>query len=552
MKPSRHATGMFRQAVINQLANCCRCVSTGRKCDGYTQPNSSGPGAPHELRESAAIISTKESRALEFFFNTTSYQLAGFFEGDFWRRSVLQLSLSEPPIRQALAALGSLHMSEARSLDTWAVDSADADHLYIRAIRSTVDKAAMGDSAVPVVVMASILFTSYEFLRRNAAAAATHIANGISILRIWSRSSQTTQNRSFSREKYPSYEAQFLHSELAPILTLFSLNASEFSPFPKNRLILHESKTGAPEMPARFETLREARVALVDLVTASAAFFQSLDVQVNADQTPSPGILAPSEDLRISFDLWKTNFQDLLQRCESTWSTEEKAAANVIRIMQYGSEVGLAAYVVPNECEWDTRRKEYEEILRVSEALVADSADNADGLSKEFNLEVGLIYPMHAVAWKCRYPRIRRRALDLLLRSSRREWLLDSRQYHAIFTRIMAIEEECLGLAPDAVPDDSVLPPEHARVHDFFCIPQPEIAGDPSRYGVTFMTKPDGIHGPWHFTTEYMSLPTVGVGDMAPSNLISCRRWASPDTTDPDTATMLKSTVFGPYHTDTG
>jgi hypothetical protein len=116
----------------------------------------------------------------------------------------------------------------------------------------------------------------------------------------------------------------------------------------------------------------------------------------------------------------------------------------------------------------------------------------------------------------------------------------------------MAIEEECLELPPDAVPDDSILPPEHVRVHDFFCIPQPGIAGDSSRYGVTFMTKPEGIHGPWHFTTEYMSLPTVGVGDMAPSNLISCRRWASPDTTDPDTAKMLKSTVFGHYHKTRG
>lgn len=533
-----------------QLANDCRCVSTGRKCDGYTQPSSSGLSAPYELGQSTAIISTKESRALDFFFNTTSYQLAGFLEGDFWRRSVLQLSLSEPSIRQALAALGSLHECEAQSLDT-RVGSPDADQLYARAIRSAVDKAGTGESAVPIVVMASILFTSFEFLRRNAAAAATHIANGISILRSWRQSSQTTQDRLCDR-KYPSYEAQFLHSELAPILTLFSLNASEFSPFPKNRLILHESKTGVPHMPARFETLREARVALVDLVTASAAFFQRLDVQVGAEQTPNLGFLAPSEDLRVGFDLWKTNFQELLQRRESKWSVEEKSAANVIRIMQYGSEVGLAAYVVSNECEWDSRREEYEEILRVSEALLADSAYEPDGPSKGFNLEVGLIYPMHAVAWKCRYPSIRRRALDLLLRSPRREWLLDSRQYHAIFSRIMAIEEECLGLPPHAVPDDSVLPPEHVRVHEFFCVPQPEIARDPSGYGVTFMTKPEGIQGPWNFTTEYMSLPTVGVGDMAPSNLISCRRWASPDTTDPETAKTLKSTVFGPYHTATG
>ena len=482
---------------------------------------------------------------MEFFFQTTSIQLAGLLEGEFWKRSVLQLSLSEPSIRQALAALGSLHEYEARPSSTAKSNSTDAGLHYSRAIYATVNKAATGQTAVPIVVMASILFTTYEFLQRNAAAATTHIANGINILQQWRRDT-FRQGRSW-RRKYSSYEAQFLDDELAPILTLFSLNASEFSPFPKNRLILNEPECGAPKLSDRFETLREARVGLVDLVTACAGFFQSLDAQVGGDQTPSRSVLAPSEDLRIAFDKWKASFQDLLQRCEPTWSSEEKAAANVIRIMQYGSEVGLAAYLMSSECEWDSRREDFEEILRVTEALIADSSSNPTELSMGLTLESGLIYPMHALAWKCRYPSIRRRALDLLLRSPRREWLLDAQQYHSIFSRIMVIEEESLGLQSGTTPDDNMLPPDHVRVHDFVCIPQPGTSGDCSRYKVTFMTKPEGVNGPWHFTTEYMDLPTIGIGDMAPSNLISCHRWASPDTTDPGTARILKSTVFGPY-----
>lgn len=483
---------------------------------------------------------------MEFFIHTTSHRLAGFLEGEFWKRSALQLSLSEPAIRQALAALGSLH-ENARYQPLRGPDMANSaapDQLYSRAIRSTVEKASTRD-AVPVVVMASIIFASFEFLRCNSPAATTHIASGINILHAWRQNARAAPRGSWGR-RYSSYEAQFLDTELAPILTLFNLNASEFSPFPRTRLVLNAADDGAPKLAERFESLREARVGLVDLVTASASLFQSLDAQVDGSELATYNAAAMSEKLRLSYGLWKVQFNDLLDRCEPIWGKDEKRAANVIRFMQYSSEMGLAAYTVSSECDWDNRREQYERLLHLAETLVGDSTYRPDELSTALSLDFGLIYPMHAVAWKCRYPRIRRRALNLLLRSPRREWLLDARQYHAIFSRVMDFEEQSFGLSSDALPDEHMLLPEHVRVHDFFCLPQPEV-GDPSRYAVTFMTKPEGVGGPWHFTTEHISLPTMGIDDMPPSNLLSCRRWASPDTNDPATAKLLKTTVFGPY-----
>ncbi|KAL5342477.1 hypothetical protein BJX70DRAFT_355913 [Aspergillus crustosus] len=331
-----------------------------------------------------------------------------------------------------------------------------------------------------------------------------------------------------------------METELAPILTLFNLNVSEFGPFPRNRLILNAVEGGSPTLPARFEQLREARVALVDLVTASTELFQSLDAEVQPGALPRDEIVTAATELQAKFELWITMFDDLLQRDKPHWTPEQQAAANVIKIMQLGAEMALAAYLVSNECEWDTRCAGCEKIIEVAEALVTDSTHYPDEFSKALSLDLGLIYPLHAVAWKCRYPDLRRKGLDLLLRVSRREWLLDARQYHAIFSRIMTIEEDsievCLGTA---------LPPEHVRIHDFFCLPQVAVPGDTPSYSITFLTKPYGVDGPWHFTTENIHLPTMGAGDMAPSNLICCRRWASPEATDPETAQMLKTTVFG-------
>jgi hypothetical protein len=286
----------------------------------------------------------------------------------------------------------------------------------------------------------------------------------------------------------------------------------------------------------RFETLREARVGLVDLVTASAELFQKLDNNAEIMASPTRDQMAASAGLQRGFELWKANFRDLLKRQEHSWRPEEKAAANVIRIMQLGSEMGLAAYVVSNECGWDLYRAEYEEIIRLAEELLLDNDKR-----RTLSLDLGLIYPLHAVAWKCRHPDLRRKGLELLLRIPQQEWLFNARNYHAIFSRILVMEEK---YAPGE--GKNQLPSEEARVHDFFSLPQPGPDGDSSRYAVTFLTKPDGLEGPWSFVTEYLHLPGP-VGDLPPFNLLSCRRWANSDATDARTAATLKATVFGPY-----
>jgi hypothetical protein len=264
--------------------------------------------------------------------------------------------------------------------------------------------------------------------------------------------------------------------------------------------------------------------------------FQKLDNNAESMASPTRDQIAASAGLRRGFELWKSNFRDLLQRQEHSWRPEEKAAANVIRIMQLGSEMGLAAYVVSSECDWDRYKAEYEQIMRLAEELLSYNDKR-----RTLSLDLGLIYPLHAVAWKCRHPDLRRKGLELLLRIPRQEWLFNARRYRAIFSRILEIEETYAGLN-----GKDKLPSEEARVHDFFCLPQPGPDGDRSRYAVTFLTKPDGLEGPWNFITEYLHLPGP-VSDLPPSNLISCRRWANSDATDAHTAATLKATVFGPY-----
>ncbi|KAL1880430.1 hypothetical protein Plec18167_003834 [Paecilomyces lecythidis] len=489
-----------------------------------------------------------EDRALDFFFHKAAPQLAGFFEGSFWKGSVLQLSLSEPAIRQAIASIGSLYEQEASfcpspSSDGGNMRSGFAVRLYNRAIRSVIEKTAADKSAIPVIVMASILFACFEFLRRNGTAAETHIASGINLLRTWREKTGSGPSGPWGR-KYVSFESHFIETELAPILSLFNLNTSEFGPCSRSRVLLNGvDESGLLVLAERFESLREARIALVDMVTAALSLFERVEADLSHGQLPEPDILVAFDSIRGRLDQWKVNFEDLTRRRESTWDKEQQKAADAVRIMWHSADIGIITYNVTCESDWDRYRPAYEAILQIADSLISDPGDYQDELPKTLSLDLGLIFPLHAVAWKCRWPSLRRKGLDLLLRIPRQEWLLDAQCYHTIFSRIMEIEEAHLNMPSGIIPGDDTLPPEHARVHDFYCTRGLETNGEDTLCAITFLTKPDGLDKEWHYQTEYIHLGSSQMN--APANLISCKKWAKPELTNPATVSLLKTAVFG-------
>ncbi|KAG2412776.1 hypothetical protein HFD88_010333 [Aspergillus terreus] len=498
-----------------------RCKRTGRKCDGYRTP------PPSVLTQEVVPVSPStlpgESRALEIFFVKASPRLAGYFEDSFWQRSVLQLGLSEPAIRQALAAIGSIyeHANTGSSLQSShsGVSYIQANfplRLYNKSIQSIIARARDSD-AVPIVVVASILFACFEFLRSDAAAASTHISGGIKILQKWRDHNGGHPKGQPWPQRFSSFESCFIETELAPILSLFNINSSEFNPVPRSRIVLNGvDDRGLVIIASEFQTLREARVAFIDLVTTTVMVFQQIDETLKAGCLPDLDIMTLFSDIQSRFHCWEDGFRKLRQRQETMWDRQQTNAAAVLRIMWLSAITGIRSYLLETESEWDAYRNEYEEIIQLIEALLSDTDHYPDELSKTLSLDSGLIFPLHGAAWKCRWPCLRRKGLELLLKIPRREWLLDAEQYHDIFYRIMEIEEAHLHEGAGNIPDENILPPEHARIHDFYCKPVPN---DPSRFAITFISKPHGLDKAWDFRTEVMSLH----GTALPSNLISLK-----------------------------
>lgn len=546
-----------------------------------------------------------EPRALEFFFHKSAAQLAGFFERAFWKGSVLQSSLAEPAIRQAIAAIAVLHEQQGRSAILGNGEGNEGENevavrLYNKAIRQVVTKTRLDPDAVPVITMASILFTCFEFLRGDATTAEAHIANGVRLLQSWRDRHNGRPLGPWGRTR--SYAlawtsaTQFMETELAPILSLFNMNTWEFGPGnhreckfglgDRSRILLNglDQATGQLLFPERFESLREARIGIVDLVTFVAIHFQSMDerVQQGGDQTmlSEVDMQAFWAGIRANVEHWKSSFDALLLRRQqypnhiSTTEddNETPAAETVLRIMWFSITLGMSTYCLPSECAWDDQRPAFEEILSLAETLVTDPSLYPDGFSRTLSLDLGLIFPLHAVAWKCRYPSLRQKGLDLLHQIPKREWLFDAERFHGLLERIMEIEHSPTDPLlsntsntsnpaetqpqPGYDPETGPLPPETSRVRDFFAMPIPTPASfatlvpkGKALHRVTFEMAGSPIDNPDQ-RTEYLWLPSppnVVNGDNAEpvTNMLSCKQWARPDLTDGSSVDILRKVVFG-------
>ncbi|PWY77255.1 hypothetical protein BO94DRAFT_568240 [Aspergillus sclerotioniger CBS 115572] len=511
---------------------CLRCTSTGRRCDGY-MPMPYSLRIAKQLAQMTAFVTPAEARALEFFFRKSAGHLAGYFGVSFWTRTVLQLSLTEPTIRHAIAAIGLLYEAEGTSaaLMTVGPPTSRTDlalHLYNRAIRTTIDKASTGIDALPLVITASVLFASLEFLFQDAFAAASHVVNGLNLVRTW------RQHRGRPKELGTS-RAHWVDMELTPILLCFSVNTYEHAGLkhliraPREKVHVHPmDDRGQLILGRRFSTLPEARLGLLDLILYLIGTFQDWDQLTKEARLPSPPLTSWAVSVQQAAERWKVTFEALVQRKESTWGPGERNELDATRMLWYCIRLGTDRYRFATECGWDDLRATFEDIVESAERLLADSEHYPDKLSKTLNLDCQMLYPLQAVVWKCRWPHIRRRGLDLLRRIPKQELIFSAPNYHIVCSQIVAMEERALNLAPGTVPNKDMLPPDHARVYDFTITPASVTTTGHPPYNITFKTFPHGRNGAPEFLTEPIQLhPSLAGGTMLPVNLMKCRDWSN-------------------------
>ncbi|KAK5278369.1 hypothetical protein LTR40_009235, partial [Exophiala xenobiotica] len=117
------------------------------------------------------------------------------------------------------------------------------------------------------------------------------------------------------------------------------------------------------------------------------------------------------------------------------------------------------------EATFDRLEPYLERILGYCERIVI--ADRQDSLQASCYSGLGIVMPLHTVAARCRNPRIRRKALDLLLSGARRECLWDGTMTGHIATNTYNIEEQAANEEnPGPLADGRRTVPDEKRVRE--------------------------------------------------------------------------------------
>ncbi|KAF4963134.1 hypothetical protein FSARC_8847 [Fusarium sarcochroum] len=165
--------------------NCNRCISTGRKCDGYiSQNNNSDIRAPFQNSERSRLVerqylvgvpqspaillpkkNDQELRSFRFFLDVSTSALSVVFDDVFWRTDIPRTCHSDAAIWHAVVSLGAAHetfITKQSAPTTHRYSTTEfAVHQYNKAVRHLIH--APSSRILPQekwrAVIASVLFT---------------------------------------------------------------------------------------------------------------------------------------------------------------------------------------------------------------------------------------------------------------------------------------------------------------------------------------------------------------------------------------------------------
>jgi hypothetical protein len=135
-----------------------------------------------------------------------------------------------------------------------------------------------------------------------------------------------------------------------------------------------------------------------------------------------------------------------LYYCEELYLMDEdlKASKRTRAIMKlhYASCKILIAYICsPFETTYDSMESEFVSIVQLSTEVLEEAVKDSSDARTIFSLDIGLLFPLFLTVGRCRFTRIRRRALDLLRRYDIQEGGCNSYCALLIGEATMAIEE---------------------------------------------------------------------------------------------------------------
>lgn len=335
---------------------------------------------------------------------------------------MLQVSHSEPCVRHAIIALGSLHEqfggritslpNDAQSL----VEGDFAIDQYSKAVRHlSASIESHNDNAAQLALICAILFICFDNLNGDTEKATTHLRNALGIL----------YERQISKEHL---------GDLADILARFDIQSSSYVDLRDLDVMVKP----LDQLPDFFTDLNEAARYLVgDLnwvlhLDRSCDYYLAFRASDPIRQEVRATAFTISSILASRLRQWSTKYDALLVQSLATMSSKDLRASTLLKIYHASGTILATVCHNSNETAYDLCMGEFDKILKLSESLIAaQREDNTTGYTP-FSCEMGLICALGFTTRKCRHPATRRKALALLRQAPPREGPWDRKTIHQI------------------------------------------------------------------------------------------------------------------------
>lgn len=470
---------------------CTRCVSTGRACDGYGFLTSGGichipPRYKHAATVTAALnpsilhkrpllpglgsITDDESDSFDFFRRHLSEKLSGAFYSNFWTMTILQLSVKEPAVFHALAALSSIQRLKLMQSQS-SIDETKALHAqllldkwhrfgleqYNKAIESLQIHFAVRDHLSTRIVLAvCILFTCTDILRGSLSAASAHIENARTML-----VSMWATKRNFHRIAGSSCNSPFKSAEsldLDLIQTTVRMNTLNLVFGHPIRCLLstagHEALNPS-HIPRRFIGLEDMRNHLDKIFNLILRQPEKLDENKKWSKMCLEEFELQQHTLRLALDRWLEAYNNSVADIRQTTKSTLRPALELLRVYYSVATIIAAVRGFDNleasQMDFDNHDETFTDIIiritKLSEtynlAVPSTRTDPYRPESSQIDLRVDMVIlpPLAYTAIKCRDPFIRRSAINLLADVSYSEGVWDGAIVAAAVKKIVDIEE---------------------------------------------------------------------------------------------------------------
>lgn len=381
--------------------------------------------------------SQHDRQILHYFSVQGSYEVAGWFNADFWTRTVFQQSHRDPVVRHALISLGMLHLNYTTT-HVSEPNTAGSDTLrqYGKALRTLRRRLGKVDSeAKRTALTCCILFYCVEAALGNEIAATSHLENGLSLLASIDPGERTEE-----------------FSALERVLEGLDLQATLFDDERKPRLDLMPDinrgncSTDATSAGA-FCNLDEAHRALVILQNQLFHFLtENTPYKSHTIDSLPANLLLQKRDLLERFTSWSNQFDHL----KNTNSQDEGTVCGIqISLIHWQTSVMLleADYPANDSVFNATSDPRTEEVLNLADNLLEHTGRNGKPASTRSNVrrnlscENGIVAPLFMLAMKCTAEHVCDRATVLLAASQRREGLYDAQNMVAAIQQFVTARQ---------------------------------------------------------------------------------------------------------------